>query len=282
MCSDWQFLQLLRFNRFEALQERHLKIRIRLGIAFVGIALACGLCVAQEVTVAAAADLQFAMQDVAAQFQRQTGKTVKVTYGSSGNFFQQIQNGAPFDMFFSANLDYPKKLESAGLVESGSYYPYAKGKIVVWVLNESKIKIDSGLKVFLDPDVKKIAIANPQHAPYGQAAVAALQKEGIYDKVKDKFVLGENISQTASFVVSGAADAGVVALSLALSPNMKSKGRYAEIPVNEYPPIEQACVILNSSKNKETARQFLAFVQSEKVAAILSGYGFDVHDRPAK
>jgi molybdate transport system substrate-binding protein len=282
MCSDWQFLQLLRFNRFEALQERHLKIRIRLGIAFVGIALACGLCVAQEVTVAAAADLQFAMQDVAAQFQRQTGKTVKVTYGSSGNFFQQIQNGAPFDMFFSANLDYPKKLESAGLVESGSYYPYAKGKIVVWVLNESKIKIDSGLKVFLDPDVKKIAIANPQHAPYGQAAVAALQKEGIYDKVKDKFVLGENISQTASFVVSGAADAGVVALSLALSPNMKSKGRYAEIPANEYPPIEQACVILNSSKNKETARQFLAFVQSEKVAAILSGYGFDVHDRPAK
>jgi len=259
-----------------------LKIRIRLGIAFVGIALACGLCVAQEVTVAAAADLQFAMQDVAAQFQRQTGKTVKVTYGSSGNFFQQIQNGAPFDMFFSANLDYPKKLESAGLVESGSYYPYAKGKIVVWVLNESKIKIDSGLKVFLDPDVKKIAIANPQHAPYGQAAVAALQKEGIYDKVKDKFVLGENISQTASFVVSGAADAGVVALSLALSPNMKSKGRYAEIPVNEYPRIEQACVILNSSKNKETARQFLAFVQSEKVAAILSGYGFDVHDRPAK
>ena len=259
-----------------------MKIRIRLGIAFVGIALACGLCVAQEVTVAAAADLQFAMQDVAAQFQRQTGKTVKVTYGSSGNFFQQIQNGAPFDMFFSANLDYPKKLESAGLVESGSYYPYAKGKIVVWVLNESKIKIDSGLKVFLDPDVKKIAIANPQHAPYGQAAVAALQKEGIYDKVKDKFVLGENISQTASFVVSGAADAGVVALSLALSPNMKSKGRYAEIPANEYPPIEQACVILNSSKNKETARRFLAFVQSEKVAAILSGYGFDVHDRLAK
>jgi molybdate transport system substrate-binding protein len=259
-----------------------LKIRIRLCIAIVGIALTCGLCAAQEITVGAAADLQFAMQDVAAQFQQQTGKTVKLTYGSSGNFFQQIQNGAPFDMFFSANLDYPKKLESAGLVESGSYYPYAKGKIVVWVLNESKIKIDSGLKVFLDPDVKKIAIANPQHAPYGQAAVAALQKEGIYDKVKDKFVLGENISQTASFVVSGAADAGVVALSLALSPNMKSKGRYAEIPVNEYPPIEQACVILNSSKNKETARQFLAFVQSEKVAAILSGYGFDVHDRPAK
>src|ERR1700734_1055327 len=276
MRRDWQFPQLSRFNRFEALQERHLKIRIRLAIAFVGIALACGLLVGQEVTVAAAADLQFAMQDVAAQFQRQTGKTVKVTYGSSGNFFQQIQNGAPFDMFFSANLDYPKKLESAGLVESGSYYPYAKGKIVVWVLNESKIKIDSGLKVFLDPDVKKIAIANPQHAPYGQAAVAALQKEGIYDKVKDKFVLGENISQTASFVVSGAADIGIVALSLALSPNMKDKGRYAEVPSEEYPPIEQACVILRSSKNKDLARQFLSFIKTGAISDVLKNYGFEV------
>ena len=273
---------MIAFDPWEGLRERNLKILMRVCIAILGMAFACGLCSAQGITVAAAADLQFAMQDVAAQFHQQTGKSVKVTYGSSGNFFQQIQNGAPFDMFFSANLDYPKKLETAGLVESGSYYPYAKGKIVVWVLNESKIKIDAGLKVFLDPDVKKIAIANPQHAPYGQAAVAALQKEGIYDKVKDKFVLGENISQTASFVVSGAADAGVVALSLAMSPNMKSKGRYVEIPANEYPAIEQACVILNSSRNKETARQFLAFVQSEKVGAILLGYGFDVHDRPAK
>jgi len=259
-----------------------LKIRTRIGITLVGIALACGLCAAQEVTVAAAADLQFAMQDVAAQFQQETGKTVNVTYGSSGNFFQQIQNGAPFDMFFSANLDYPKKLEGAGLVESGSYYPYAKGKIVVWVPNESKVNIDSGLKIFLDPSVKKIAIANPLHAPYGQAAVAAMQKEGVYDQVKDKLVLGENISQTASFVVSGAADVGVVALSLALSPNMKSKGRYVEIPANEYPAIEQACVILAASKNKETARQFLTFIKSEKVGGILSGYGFDVHDRTAK
>src|SRR6202034_3829959 len=146
MCSDSHFLQLLRFNRFEALQERHLKIRIRLGIAFVGIALACGLCVAQEVTVAAAADLQFAMQDVAAQFQQQTGKTVKPTYGSSGNFFQQIQNGAPFDLFFSANLDYAKQLEDAGLTAPGSYYQYARGKIVIWVPNASKLDLNAGLK----------------------------------------------------------------------------------------------------------------------------------------
>ena len=237
-------------------------------------------CAAQSITVAAAADLQFAMQDVAAGFQKATGKEVKLIYGSSGNFFQQIQNGAPFDMFFSANLDYAKKLESSGLTAPGSYYQYAKGKIVVWVPSDSKIDINSGLKSLLDPAVKKIAVANPQHAPYGQAAVAAMQSEGVYDKVKDKLVIGENISQTASFVVSGAADVGVVALSLALSPNMKDKGRYTEIPAAEYPPIEQACVILNSSKDIETAKQFLAYVKTTAVADTLKRYGFDVPISP--
>ena len=233
-------------------------------------------CAAQELTVAAAADLQSAMQEVAGQFQKDSGKPVKVIYGSSGNFFQQIQNGAPFDIFFSANLDYAKKLEAAGLTDSGSYYQYARGKIVVWVRNDSKINLDSGLRALLDPSVKKIAIANPLHAPYGQAAVAAMEKEGVYEKVKDKIVLGENISQTASFIISGSADIGVVALSLAVSPNMKDKGRYAEVPASEYPPIDQACVIMKSSKNKETAKRFLLFVKSAQVAEILKRYGFDV------
>jgi molybdate transport system substrate-binding protein len=240
------------------------------------------LCVAQEITVAAAADLQFAMQDVAARFQQETGKTVKLIYGSSGNFLQQIQNGAPFDMFFSANLDYPKKLEAAGLIEPGSYYQYAKGKIVIWVPKESKLDLSSGIRALLDPSIKKIAVANPQHAPYGQAAVAAMQKEDVYEKVKDKVVLGENISQTASFVVSGSADVGIVALSLALSPNMKDKGRYAEIPGDEYPPIEQACVIISSSVNKETARRFLAFVKTAAIADVLRSYGFEVQGGAAK
>ncbi|MGA8617108.1 MAG: molybdate ABC transporter substrate-binding protein [Candidatus Sulfotelmatobacter sp.] len=239
-------------------------------------------CAAQEITVAAAADLQFAMQDIAARFQRETGKTVKPIYGSSGNFFQQIQNGAPFDMFFSANLDYPKQLEVAGLTEPGSYYQYANGKIVVWVPKDSKIDLSSGLQILLSPTVKKIAVANPQHAPYGQAAVAAMRKEGVYEKVKDKFVLGENISQTASFVVSGSADVGIVAFSLALSPNMKDKGRYAEVPADEYPPISQACVILSSSKNKEAAQQFLSFIKTPIVADILRSYGFDLQGRSTK
>lgn len=136
--------------------------------------------------------------------------------------------------------------------------------------------MSSGLQSLMNPSIKKIAVANPQHAPYGQAAVAAMQKAGIYDKVKEKFVLGENISQTASFVVSGSADVGIVALSLALSPNMIEKGRYVEIPVTEYPPIEQACVILSSSKNKETAKQFLSFIKTAAVGDTLKRYGFDV------
>jgi molybdate transport system substrate-binding protein len=251
-------------------------------LAILGIVFISQLCAAQEITVAAAADLQSAMQDVAARFEQETGKKVKAIFGSSGNFFQQIQNGAPFDMFFSANLDYPKKLEAAGLIRKGSYYQYAQGKIVVWVPKDSKINLTPGLKVLLDPSVKKIAIANPLHAPYGQAAVSAMQKEGVYEKAKEKFVLGENISQTASFIVSGSADIGIVALSLALSPNMKDKGRYNEISTDEYPPIEQACVILGSSKNKEIAQQFLAYFKSAAVADLLTGYGFDVSSRTNK
>lgn len=235
-----------------------------------------GLCAAQEITVAAAADLQFAMQDIAARFHKETGNSVRLIYGSSGNFFQQLQNGAPFDMFFSANLDYPRKLQADALVEPDSYYQYAIGKIVIWVRNDSKLDVSSGLRSLLDPSIQKIAIANPQHAPYGQAAVAAMKKENIYEKVSGKFVLGENISQTASFVVSGSAEAGIVALSLALSPNMKDKGRYAEIPTADYPPIEQACVILKSSKQKDVAKAFLNFVKTPAVSELFRNYGFAV------
>lgn len=240
------------------------------------------LSAAQEISVAAAADLQFAMQDVAARFQKETGKSVHLTYGSSGNFFQQLQNGAPFDMFFSANLDYAKRLQGAGLTEPGSYYQYATGKIVIWVRNDSKLDLSSGMQVLLNPLITKIAVANPLHAPYGQAAVAAMRQENIYEKVKGKLVLGENISQTASFAISGSADVGIVALSLALSPNMKDKGRYIEVPADDYPPIAQACVILSSSKKKETARQFLSFIKTPAIADVLRSYGFAVQGGPGR
>jgi molybdate transport system substrate-binding protein len=253
-------------------------MNLRRLVVLVALVLGLGgtLCKGQEITVAAAADLQFVMQEVASRFKKETGKTVKLIYGSSGNFFQQVQNGAPFDMFFSANLDYPKKLEASGLTEPGTLYQYAIGKIVIWVPNDSKLDVSAGLRSLLDASIKKIAVANPQHAPYGQAAVAAMRKENIYDKVAEKFVLGENISQTASFVVSGSADVGIVALSLALSPNMKDRGRYVEIPGGEYPPIEQACVILKSSKQKDTAKAFLNFTKTPAVAELFRINGFAV------
>jgi molybdate transport system substrate-binding protein len=231
---------------------------------------------AQSLTVAAAADLQAAMPELVAQFQKQTGKTVQVVYGSSGNFYQQIQNAAPFDVFFSANLDYAKKLDAAGLAEPGSLYEYATGKIVLWVPSDSKIDVSGGLKALASPSVGKVSIANPEHAPYGQAAVAAMQKEGVYDQLKSKLVLGENISQAASFVAGGAADAGIIALSLALSPNMKDKGRFVEIPAGDYPAIKQACVILKASQKKADAQAFLQFLKSEGARELLNKYGFAV------
>ncbi len=231
---------------------------------------------AQEITVAAAADLQFAMRDLVARFEKDAAKKVKVVYGSSGNFFQQIQNGAPFDVFFSANLDYAKKLEAAGLTEPGTLYEYATGKIVLWVPSGSKLDLSGGLRALADPSIRKISIANPEHAPYGQAAVAAMQKENIYAQVKGKLVMGENISQAASFVLSGSADAGIIALSLALSPNMKDKGRYVEVPAADYPPIEQGCVLLKSSQKKDAARAFLEFMKTPAAAELLRAYGFGV------
>jgi molybdate transport system substrate-binding protein len=231
---------------------------------------------AQDLTVAAAADLQFAMQDIAAAFLKQTGKHVSVVYGSSGNFYEQIENGAPFDLFFSANLDYARKLESSGLAEPGTFYAYATGKIVLWVPAASKVNLQDGLRAALDPSVRKLAVANPQHAPYGQAAIAALKKEGLGEGVYKKLVLGENISQTASFVLSGSADAAIIALSLALSPNMKDKGRYVEVPATDYAPIEQACVVLAKSRHKADARALLDFIKTPEAKEILERYGFGV------
>jgi len=233
-----------------------------------------GFC--QEIRVAAAADLQFALQDVAARFEKDSGTKVALTFGSSGNFFAQIQNGAPFDVFFSANTDFPKKLEAAGLTVPRSYYEYATGKLVLWIPNGSRLDIKSGLNSLTDPSINKIAIANPEHAPYGQAAVAALKKENVYDKISSKLVLGENISQTASFVLSGSADAGLIALSLALGPNMKDKGRFIEVPSADYPPLQQACVVLKSSGEKAAATAFLAFLRSSKTKELLRSYGFAV------
>jgi molybdate transport system substrate-binding protein len=231
---------------------------------------------AAEIKVAAASDLTFAFKEVVAGFEQQTGNRVRLTYGSSGNFFSQIQNGAPFDLFFSADVSFPQKLKAAGLTEPGSLYEYAKGEIVIWVPNASKLDLSKGLTVLLDPSIRKIAIANPLHAPYGAAAVAAMKHAGIYDQVKSKFVQGENISQAAQFVHSGNAEVGIVALSLALAPAMRSDGRYVVIPPEDYPPLIQAAVILKSSREKDVANQFLKFLKEPKTVALMQQYGFVV------
>ena len=229
---------------------------------------------AGEITVAAAADLTFVFKEIGARFQKETGNSIKLSYGSSGNFFSQIKNGAPYDMFFSADVSFPKKLETAGLTVPGSLYEYATGKVVIWVPSKSKLDINQGLKVLLDPGIAKIAIANPVHAPYGAAAVAALQHEGIYDQVKPKIIQGDNILQTAQFVQSGNADIGLIALSLALAPPMKSAGRYFEIPSADYPPVIQAVVILKSAKDKDTSEKFLKFLKEPATVALMQQYGF--------
>ncbi|MGZ4814916.1 MAG: molybdate ABC transporter substrate-binding protein [Terriglobales bacterium] len=229
---------------------------------------------AEDLAIAAAADLNFALKDIAQQYRRDTGNTLKLSFGSSGNFFVQIQNGAPFDIFFSADVAYPQKLEQAGLAEPGTLYRYAIGKIVLWVPNSSKLDLAKGINVLLDPAIKKIAIANPTHAPYGRAAEEALKKSGVYDSIKDKLVLGENISQTAQFVHTGNADIGIIAESLAVSPTMTSEGRFVAVNTNLYSPIQQAAVVLKTSGKKANAKDFLDYLKRPAIQQIMKNYGF--------
>ena len=251
-----------------------MRAALKCALACLAILLYSARTQGQEIAVAAAADLKFAMGELAGQFEKQTGTKVNVTYGSSGNFFTQMQNGAPFDLFFSADVDYAKRLEATGQAEPRTLYNYAAGRIVIWMPASVKADVNAqGMNALLDPAIQKIAIANPAHAPYGRAAVAALRKAGIYEKVEAKLVYGENISQAAQFVQSGNAQAGIIALSLAISPPMKD-GRSWQVPAEMHPAIEQAAVVLKSAKNKDTARAFLEFVKSKEGRATLEKFGF--------
>ena len=163
---------------------------------------------------------------------------------------------------------------------ASSLYIYAVGRIVLWVPRQSPWQIEQrGLDVLLDPTVKKIAIANPKHAPYGRAAVAAMEQAQVYERVKDKLVLGENVSQTAQFVESGAADIGIIALSLALAPPMQAAGRYKEIPAEAHPPLVQVAVLLTGASHQVEAQAFMSFLQSTEGRAIMTRYGFVVPDK---
>jgi molybdate transport system substrate-binding protein len=250
---------------------------LALAVPFLGAPSAGSAAAAQNscvVTVAAASDLTYAMKEIAADFEKSAGCAVQVSYGSSGNFEVQIENGAPFDVFFSADIEYPRKLEAQGLASPGSTYLYGIGKVILWVRNDSKLDVSKGLEALRDPSVRKIAIASPLHAPYGRAAEEALRKAGVYDAIKDRLVLGENISQTAEFAETGNAEAGILALSLVLSPALKDKGRYFQIPDNLYSPIQQGVVVVRASKNQQSAQAFLDYIKTPAMTAILERYGF--------
>ena len=235
------------------------------------------LAVAEQITVAAAADLQYALQTLAARYEKKTGDNIKISFGSSGNLFSQIEGGAPYDLFFSADLEYPRKLAAAGLVEGASLRTYGAGRLVLWVtsglgLDPAKLKME----LLAQPSVKRIAIANPQHAPYGRAAMAAIEHFGLKDSVADKLVFGENISQAAQFVQSGNAQAGLIALSLAMSPSMKDSGKYWELPSDSYPDLRQGAAVISSSKHKQAAQAFLDYVSSAEGVSVLEEYGFRI------
>lgn len=231
---------------------------------------------AQSLTVAAASDLQTILPDVAKRFEKETKIHVATTFGSSGNVFAQIQNGAPFDVFLSADVEYPGRLEDAGLAVRGSLIEYAVGRVVLWTKKDSGVNVSMGFGILASPRVRRIAIANPEHAPYGRAAVAALDHERLYQELQKKLVLGENVAQAAQFVQSGNADAGIISLSLASSPAMKRAGTMYEIPSDWYRPIIQGAVILERSRQKDAAKQFLAFIRQPEIARIFEQAGFTV------
>lgn len=248
----------------------------------MGVVVAVGLmgtaperALAGDIAIAAASDLNFAFKELAAGFERASGIHVRLTLGSSGNFFSQIQNGAPYDLYFSADVRYPQKLIESGHAQADSLYKYAVGRIVIWTPKSSSVPVEQrGMESLQDPSITKIAIANPKHAPYGRAAVAAMNHFQVHERVKDKLVLGENISQAAQFVESGAADAGIIALSLALAPGMKASGKYWEIPASAHPPLEQGAVILKSAANVQSARAFLEFLKGAEGRKVMASYGF--------
>jgi molybdate transport system substrate-binding protein len=235
---------------------------------------------AQEITVAAAADMSAALPELVAAYAKKTGQAVKLSFGSSGNLTNQIRNGAPFDIFFSADEQYPQQLVIEGLALKDTIYRYAIGRLVLWVPNDSPLDLSKlGIQSLLDPSVKKISIANPATAPYGRSAEAALRHFGIYDQVSSRLVVGENISQAAQFVESGNAQAGLIALSHALAPAMKDKGRYWTVPLDAYPTLNQAAVVLSRSKQQGAARKFLEFLRSPEATSLLTSYGFSLPER---
>ncbi|MDP1635068.1 MAG: molybdate ABC transporter substrate-binding protein [Gallionellaceae bacterium] len=226
----------------------------------------------EKITVAAAADLKFALEEIVVLFNKtHPADKIETVYGSSGKFHTQIQQGAPYDLYFSADIAYPRALAAEGLAAS-AVQAYAVGRIVLWRPSSDASKMTLG--DLDDPAIRKIAIANPRHAPYGKRAEEALRSAGLWDKVEHKLVYGENVAQTAQFVQTGNAQAGIIALSLALSPELSKQGSYALIPEKFHQPLEQGFIITRRAADNPLALAFARFVMGREARAIMERYGF--------
>ena len=249
--------------------------------ALVGaLAVACALPASlqaqspKRLTIAAASDLQTVLPSIVRDFERSASVTVTVSYGSSGNFFAQIQNGAPFDVFLSADVDYPKQLAAAGVADPSSLQVYATGHLVLWARRDTKIDLSRGLASLTDARVRHVAMANPKYAPYGRAALAALRSARLYDTLQPKLVMGESLAQAAQLVESGNADVGLLSRSLVLGPALKAEGTYVDVPSSSYPPIDQAAIIVKTSREPALARAFITFLGRGEAGRHLERFGF--------
>ena len=252
---------------------------LRAVVAGLALPMSAGLAVAEEQppTIAAASDLSAALPEVAAAFRARTGRTVRLTFGSSGNFTQQILNGAPYQIFLSADEAYVEALRRAGRTD-GAGVLYGVGRIGLFVPKGSPVTADAALAglaaAMRAGQVSKVAIANPDHAPYGRAAREALQKARLWDELQSRLILGENVSQATQFAMTGGAQAGVIPLSLALTAPVKAAGAFVLIPSDWHRPLRQRAVVLRGAG--PTARAFFAFLQGPDARAILTRYGFTV------
>lgn len=247
---------------------------LRLILSVTWLAICPEAARAEVLRIAAAADLKYALDEIVAAYGKShPSDQVDVIYGSSGKFHTQIQQGAPYDLFFSADIAYPRELAAKGLAAS-AVKPYAIGRIVLWSTRRDAARLTlSGLT---DPAISRIAMANPRHAPYGKRAEEALRAEGIWERVEAKLVQGENIAQAAQFVQTGNAQVGIIALSLALSPELSARGGYSLIPENRHQPLEQGFVITRRAAGNPGAWRFAEFVEGRAARSILNRYGFRV------
>ncbi|MBD3794598.1 MAG: molybdate ABC transporter substrate-binding protein [Epsilonproteobacteria bacterium] len=230
---------------------------------------------ADTANIAAASDLKYAFDDMKILFvKKYPNHSLNFQFGSSGKALTQISNGAPYDVYFAADMNYPKQLKEKGLAV-GVVKPYALGRVGVATLKNSKIKITK-ISDLLNPKIQKIAIANPEHAPYGRAAKEALESYGVYDKIKSKLVYGENISQTTQFIQSGSADVGIIALSIAKAPIVAKEINFGLIDGKKHKDIIQGYALLTHGKDNMAAKNFMATVESSEGNKIMAKYGFIV------